>query len=295
MAKARKILKHVKAIKNIRTVTNTMEMVATARFKKSHDRVVASRPFVDRLAKVVGDLVHRGGLDSISHPLLREPKDVKHDTMIVITSNRGLAGSYNSAVLRVALERYHQVRDGGYQVSLRAVGKRGINALKFRKLPLDRTYTQFDHTPPYDVVRDMADEIMDQFAQGKISGLEVAYMQFVSSGVQRPAIAQLLPLTDLVTERSRWVTEAKTGFELLPAGTEILDRLLPLTVRMKLYQCFLEAAVSEQVMRIAAMRSATDAADDMIHDLTVAYNRQRQSQITTELAEIMGGRGAVEE
>jgi F-type H+-transporting ATPase subunit gamma len=123
-------------------------------------------------------------------------------------------------------------------------------------------------------------------------------MQFISSGKQKAAIAKVMPLTDLVAFAAAEATPkgaVATAYELIPSPEEILARLLPLCVRMKLFQCFLDAAVSEQIMRIAAMKSATDSADDMIHDLTVMYNRTRQGQITTELAEIMGGRSGLEE
>jgi len=292
MAKARAILKRVKAVKAIRTVTKTMEMVATARYRKNHQRVTAIKPYVDRLAETVRHLVTRGSLADVEHPLLRAESSVKRQMLLAITSNRGLAGSYNSGVLRMAAHRIRQLTDEGYAVSLHVVGKRGIQYMRFRRHVMENTYTQFDNVPPYELVREIADGFIARFTDGEISGVEVAYTQFISSGRQAPVIAPVMPLSDISAAPGVAVPAEhghQPSYELIPSAKELFDRLLPLTVRMKMFQCFLDAAVSEQMMRITAMRSATDSADEMIHDLTVQYNRSRQAQITTELAEIMGG------
>jgi len=297
MAKARAILKRVKAVKSIRTVTKTMEMVATARYRRNHQRVVATKPYVDRLAETVKNLVARGVMADVEHPLLRAEPPVKRQVLLVITSNRGLAGSYNSGVLRAAAQRYRQLHNDGYEVLVHAVGKRGIQFMRFRRLTTEKTYTQFDNLPQYDQVRDIADGLIERFSAGEISGVEVVYTQFVSSARQTPVIAPVLPLSELTAAPSANMPasgEHEPSYELIPSPGALFERLLPLTVRMKIYQCFLDAAASEQMMRIAAMRAATDAADEMIHDLTVQYNRSRQAQITTELAEIMGGSVSLE-
>jgi F-type H+-transporting ATPase subunit gamma len=145
--------------------------------------------------------------------------------------------------------------------------------------------------PDFAAVGELADEFLAAYQDGRIGGLEVGYMQFVSPGRQSPSIAPLLPLSD-VREASPQHAEADepVRYDLMPSAHEILERLLPATVRLRLYQCFLDAAVGEQIARITAMRAANKNADEMIHDLTLRYNRLRQSQITTELAEILGGR-----
>lgn len=296
MAKARAILKRIKAIKSTRTITKTMEMISTARFKRTHDRVVAARPYTDRMASIVGDLVGSLTDKSNAHPLLVCDESVKRDVLLVMTANRGLCGSYNSAVLRLALERRQQLRDAGGEVLLHVVGKRGVQFLKFRNHKIELTYTQFDYMPKYEDVSKLADELIEQFIQKKIGGLEVAYTQFVSSSSQKPAIAQVLPLSVLPPARELpAVSTVKPIYEFLPSSDHVLSALLPAAVRLRLYQCFLDAAVSEQMARMTSMRSASDNADDILHDLTVRYNRTRQGQITTELAEIMGGRVGLEE
>jgi len=295
MAKARKILKRLRAVRNIRKVTRTMEMVASSRFRKAFDRAVAMRPYTDRLTDLVADVLATGVPPEYGHPLLKNVDEVKRDVLLVLTSNRGLCGAYNMSVLQVAGSRMKQIAEGGYEVMLQAVGKRGIQYFRFRGFPLHREHTHFDGLPDYHTVGLLAEELMQLFLAGLIGGVEVAYMQFISASRQKPAIAQILPLSNLEPPPSpipRW--GERPSYEFMPSGEEVLRNLLPATVRLRVYQCFLDAAVSEQVARIAAMRAATENADEMIRNLTVRYNRLRQTQITTELAEILGGRAGLE-
>jgi F-type H+-transporting ATPase subunit gamma len=288
VAKTRKVIKRIRAVGNIRTVTKTMEMVASTRFRRAHVRAVAARPYTDRLAGLVGDLVERCGRDMLRHPLLTEHEDIHRDVLVVITSDTGMCAGYNSSVLSVAIVRYEQLVEAGYEVLLRVAGRRGAGALRFRGLPIDRVLTVGGHQPSFAAAAELAEELMTDFAAGRIGGLEVAYMQYLSSGRQSAVIAQVLPLAYTAPSPT---TPGMTAvpYEFVPSPREILDRLLPATVRLRLYQCFLDAAVTEQMARIRAMRSATENADQMLHDLTVRYNRDRQAQITTELAEILGG------
>ena len=295
MARARKILKRAKAAKAIRTVTKTMEMVASARFKRVHEKEVSARPYTTRIGELVGELVAQVGED-LRHPLLEEREGPRRDVLLVLTSNRGLCGGFNSSVLRVALERGRQLLRSQYEVLLQVSGKRGLQHFRFHKTHLDKEYTQFEDVPDYAKVAQVADTLMEDFLSGRVSGLEVAYMQFLSVARQKPVIATILPLSNLHPPQA--IAAGRTGrtaYEFIPSKDVLLGRLLPTTARLRLYQCFLDSAASEQVMRIAAMRSATDNADDMIHTLTVRYNRLRQGQITTELAEIMGGRMGLED
>jgi F-type H+-transporting ATPase subunit gamma len=293
MPKARQIHKRVKAVKSIREVTSTMEMVATSRFKKVHKRAVAARPYSDKLGEMVTELVGRTSDKPLTHPLLTTP-DVSKDVLIVITSNRGLCAGYNSAVLRLATERMQQLTGAGSTVLLCVVGKRGIQYFRFRHVTMERQRSDFEDFPAYAKVSEMADELMRRFLQGQIRSVEVAYTQFISAGRQKPAISQILPLSNLTAGTPREEAVPATSYEFVPSTEAVLERLLPSTVRIRLYQCFLDAATSEQIARKTAMRAATDNADDMIHTLTVQYNRMRQAQITSELAEIIGGRAGVD-
>lgn len=269
-------------------------MVASVRFKHCHDLAVGARPYTDRLAEMTGDVVACLPKPRIDHPLMHAATSVQREVLLVLTSNRGLCGAFNESVLRVAGERMQHLRDGGYEVLLRVVGKQGMRHFRFRKIEVDRAYRDFDDLPDYQTVRPLAEAVMDEFLAGRISGLEIAYVQFLSAGRQSASIAQVLPISEVEREPRALGEVEPVPYELHPSPPELLDRLLPATVLQRVYQCFLDSAVSEEAMRIAAMQGATESADEMIRELTIRYNRLRQSQITTELAEIIGGRAGLE-
>lgn len=290
MGKAKHIIRRSRAVQNIRTVTRTMEMVASVRFKKTFDRAVVTRPYTERLSDLVADALSRGLPAEFGHPLLKNVDDVRRDVLLVLTSNRGLCGGYNASVLRVAAERMKQITEAGYEVRLHAVGRRGIRHFRFHGFDMDRAHTHFEGLPDYRSVCALAEELMQLFLAGLIGGVEVAYMQFISAGRQRAVIGQILPLSNLKPPSPEVPTAGEqVAYDFLPSCEDVLRHLLPATVRLRVYQCFLDAAVSEQMARITAMRAATESADEMIHDLKVRYNRLRQSRITTELTEILGG------
>lgn len=301
MAKARKILRRQRAVGSIRDVTNTMEMVATARFKQAHDLVIASRPYTDRLGEMVGALTTRlGGKDSkkLRHPLMFPRTDTKKDVLMVLTTDRGLCGGHSQAILRTAMARLGELIQAGRGVELHVVGRRGSRYLQFRGFHVDHEYTDVGDLPHFEPIGALADRIRDAFLAGEIGAFEITYMQFISSGRQEPGTVKILPLSGLSPPQQ----EAASGnlapeplpYDFFPSAEELLSELLPYAVRLRTYQCFLDAACSEHVARMGAMRAATDNADEMLRDLRVTYNRLRQSQITTELAEIMGGREGVQ-
>ncbi|HUT02038.1 MAG TPA: ATP synthase F1 subunit gamma [Phycisphaerae bacterium] len=297
MAKPRTILKRVRTIGNIRTVTKAMQAVASARFKAAHDRIVSFAPFATELVGVVGDVIARSDPEAPAHPLLRAAEGVRHEVLLLLTSTRGLCGAYNANVLDLGIQRLGQLRGAGYEVELHVVGRRGVQYLEFRGFEINREHEPLSDISRYDLVAALADSMMSDFLAGRISGLEVAYTQFVSSGQQRPAIVPILPIEDLPGPREPADPDLQTAlpFDFLPSPEQILQKLLPVAVRIKLYQCFLDAAAAEQFIRRASMQAATDNANDMIHDLRLRANRQRQRQITMELAEIMSGRSGLGE
>jgi len=272
-----------------------MELVASARHKRASKLVSASRPHTDRMTDLVGDLLARGCMKELDHPLLHEPEGVKRELMLLLTSDRGLCGGYNSSVMKVAAERRRQLIEAGYDVVIWVSGKRGAGSLKFRGVHIDRILTGFDFLPDHERAGALAEEVMSNFLSAHISGLEVAYMQYISRGRQEPAISQILPMGFIEPPKRFMPTAGEPlRYEFMPSADEVLRNLLPATARMRLWQCFLDAGISEQIMRASSMRAATDSADEMIRDLTLTYNRLRQAQITAELAEIMGGREALE-
>jgi len=289
MAKARHILKRVRAVRGIHTITRTMQMVSSARFRRVHQTAVSARPYTDRLASLVGDLVERNKENPLHHPLLDEVQGVQRDIMLVLTSNSGLCGAYNNSVLQIADERLSQLRHAGYEVVLYVVGKRGMQHMQFAGETPAHAITDLGYRPPYDKVAVLADDIMGQFLARRISGLEVVYTQFISSGRQRPVVAPLLPMSHIPAPAKPPIHRTPALYEVLPSVPRLLERLLPVTFRLRLYQYFLDSAIAEQMARMTAMQSASTNAQDMLKDLTRLYNRTRQTQITTELTEIIGG------
>ena len=327
MAKARAIVKRRKAVRNIRKITKTMQMIATAKFQKSLKRAVGAKPYTVKLRELVTELARSVG--DVDHPLLRRPGAVGADgqmvpmtnriILIVITSNRGLAGAYNGSVLRAANHFIRQQEAAGKAVDLYVSGKKGVAFFGFQKRPLAGRYESPGDLPRFADVERATSTFINQFVSGQVDSVHVAYMNFISTSTQRADVVTLLPLAGVVEaadslakEVAEGEAQAKAGaldarrreadvslpalapetqviYDFSPAPRELLDELLPLMLRTAFYQAFLDATTSENVARMVAMKSATDNADKMVKSLTMRYNRARQSQITTELSEIMGG------
>lgn len=290
MAKARKIVKRRKAVQNIRKITQTMQLIATARFQKCLRRATASRPYTEKITEMIQTL---SGLESVDHPLLRPNQGVARSILLAITSNRGLCGAYNASLLRLANERRKQLAAEGVTPSLEMVGKKGITYMRFLGAELSETITDVEDRIAYPRVADMAQRYMAAYEAGEIARVDVAYTRFYSVGVQRPTVVQLLPIEPPRADDEEQRRGGRPDFEFSPPPEVLLKRLIPETVKVRLYQYFNDAILSEQVARMVAMKAATDAAGDMIKYLTRQYNRARQSQITLELADIVGGSEAL--
>ncbi|MCP3958673.1 MAG: ATP synthase F1 subunit gamma [bacterium] len=291
MANRRVLVKRRKSVRNVRKITRTMQLIATARFQAAFSRAVASRPYSDKLAELVGDLSRAAG--STDHPLMRTHEEVEKSALMVITSNRGLCGGYNANVLRTAIEHVDDEASSGADrgVDVTMVGKKGCNYFRFLKREVAHQMTDLGDDPRFDQIEPLANELIGKFERGEIRAVHVAYMRFVSSSRQVPTVVQLLPLT---SEGEAEDGGRKVEYEYSPEPQALLDELLPASVRMRLFQCFTDAVVSEQVARMVAMKAATDAASDMITTLTRQYNRARQTHITMELLDIIGGAAALE-
>ena len=299
MAKARAIVKRRKAVRNIRKITKTMQMIATAKFQKSLKRAVGTKPYTRKVRELVSELAASVG--DVKHPLLRQPTDADRTNriaLVVITSNRGLAGAYNGSVLRASTAFIRQQETAGKAIDLYVSGKKGIGYFNYQKRPIAMKYDQFGDMPKFVDVERVAEFFMKEFVEAKYDAVYIAYTNFISAGQQKPEVMTLLPLAGVggksespkpkvagATEYS----DVKTTYDFYPDAKQLLDELLPQTVKTALFQCFLDATTSENVARMIAMKSATDNADKMVKTLTMQYNRARQSQITTELSEIMGG------
>jgi F-type H+-transporting ATPase subunit gamma len=294
MANTRLLDKRRKSIRNIRKITRTMELIATARFKKAMDRASAATDYTDRINAIVQDLAKTG--TDVSHPLLQSRDEVKNAELVLLTSNRGLCGGYNGSVIRAALVRRAEIVEKVPQVPMTVSGKRGISALKFRGIPLEKTFTEFDDEPGFDEVAKIADDLMERFTSGKIDRVDIAYTKFVSISKQIPVAETLLPIAGLASDskKAESATPAtnsgfRDNYEFLPSAASILEEVVPAAFRARLFKCFLDAAVSEQIARMVAMKSATENAGDIIKQLSRTYNRARQSKITQEIMEIIGG------
>jgi F-type H+-transporting ATPase subunit gamma len=280
-----------KSIRNIRKITRTMELIATARFKKAMDRASAATEYTNRITRLVADLTH-GGLE-VNHPLL-EPRDSTQSAgLLVLTANRGLCGGFNGNLIRSGVRQWEQLTTSVSNCELEVSGKRGISGFKFRGFPPERTYTNFEDNPTFDEVDEVASRYLDDYVTGKLDRLDVVYMKFESIARQNVSVETLLPLGALATDEQAQDVEA-TGkiqslYEFVPSAESILEEMVPTSFKVKLFKCFLDSAVSEQIARMVAMKSATENADDLIKRLSMQYNRARQSRITSELMDVIGG------
>lgn len=291
MAKARAIIKRRKAVQNIRKITRTMQLIATARFQAAFNRATATKPYTERITELVEQLSR--GQGQLDHPLLRVNTESKRSVLIVLTSNRGLCGGYNAAILRGAMEHLRARENAGETVDLHVLGRKGIGFFKFLKRPLAVARSGFEDKPAFEDVNAIADGLMAAYERQQIDSVHVTYMKFVSTAVQRVHTMQLLPIERPPAGEESGQAQAGVEYEFTPPAPELLAELLPETVKVRLFQCFTDAAVSEQVARMVAMKAATDAAGDMVRSLTQQYNRARQSQITLELLDIVSGAEAI--
>jgi F-type H+-transporting ATPase subunit gamma len=296
MAKARQIVKRRKAVTNIRKITRTMQLIATARYQAALNRALAARPYTEKITELVRQL--SGAAGQIEHPLLKVNERSRRSTVFCISSNRGFCGGYNAGLIRTSLRCIEDLEAAGQTVDVHVAGKKGISYFKFLGREPVRAYTQFEDKPRFAEVEEIADEFINAYSSGSLDAVHVVYMRFVSTGSQRPTVISLLPLTGEQppdeSERAEVPGHGETlMYEFSPPPAELLAELLPLSIKTRLFGCFLDAALSEQAARMVAMKSATDAATDMIKLLSTQYNRARQTQITLELLDIMGGAEAL--
>ena len=289
MANRRVLVKRRKAVSNIRKITRTMQLIATARFQAAFNRAVAARPYTEKLAELVSDLSRSAG--DIQHPLMTPAKPDAPAALVVVTSSRGLCGGYNANLLRLAQDRLEEWRERAHE--LRVFGKKGIACFKFQRRAMAAQDASIGDTPRFDQVEKIANSLLEDFLAGRISSVQVVYMRFYSTGRQRPEVVQLLPLVPDRPAAESSAPSPSVAYEFRPDPRTLLSELLPASFRIRLFQAFLDAAVSEHVARMTAMKAATDASESMIKTLTRQYNRARQTHITMELLDIVGGANAL--
>ncbi|MBM4111042.1 MAG: ATP synthase F1 subunit gamma [Phycisphaerae bacterium] len=286
MAQIREIKKRMVAVRTIQRITKTMQMIATAKFTASLARAKATRPYTDRIRKLVGEVAAAAG--DVAHPLLQGGGSSGKVLVLVIGSDRGLCGAYNGNVLRTAMVRIKALKAQGKQVVVHTAGKKAFAFFKYQQMMPEERFT-FGDRPKYDDIQALADRYMDAFISGGFEQVVVCSMRFVSNARQVAEAVQLLPLS--MPQAAQGAPTAT--YEFSPGASEILDDLLPRSVKVSLFQAFNDAVVSENVMRMVAMKAATDNASGLGRTLKRNYNRARQARITTELTEIVSGAAAL--
>jgi F-type H+-transporting ATPase subunit gamma len=290
----RDIKGRIKAVGNIKRITKTMQMIATARFQAMQKRATDAQAYTRRISEMVTELAgNLGSTGDVSHPLLSAPKPpVGRELVLVISSNRGLCGGYNANLLRTAMA---QTR-GKDHVDLEIVGKKAAGYFKFAGIKAQAYHSHITDKPEYADVERLAEAYMHAFTEGKYDSVKVVYTAFISMSKQEARVAQLLPLEPPKAEAGTGGAKAtgpETIYDFSPEPEELLGELLPITVKTNLFQYFNEASVSEQLARMIAMKAATDAAGKMQKHLKRKFNRARQASITTELSEIIAGAAAL--
>jgi F-type H+-transporting ATPase subunit gamma len=292
MANPRELDKRRKSIRNIRKITRTMELIATARFRKAMDRAHAATAYTNQIMKLVKDLTNAGV--SVEHPLLEQRAETKNAALLVLSANRGFCGGFNGNATRAGLNHLKSLKEEATNVRVEISGKRGINGFKQGRVAADETFTQFEDRPAYDEVELIANRYLEDYAAGMLDRLDVVYTRFESVAKQHVAIETLLPLGGLgIDDTASAPAGGATVYEFLPSPESILEEVVPTSFRVKLFKCFLDTAVSEQIARMVAMKGATENAGELIKQLSMQYNRARQGRITSELMDLIGGVEAI--
>jgi F-type H+-transporting ATPase subunit gamma len=293
MSKTRELKRRIRSIGKTRQITRTMEMVSTSKLKRATDRVYAARPYAAHLADVIGRLIDPDLRER--YALLRQPETVRRAAVILITSNRGLAGAFNANLIRQARNLVRRLRDDGIEVEIHAVGRKGISFLRFQREPLASATVEIGDRPSMDDAMSVIEPLREDFEAGRLDEVHVVYAQFRSALSTPPATMKVLPVAPATSaDEGESDGTRNRSYILSPSADEILNRLLPLYVRNSVYRALVETAAAEHGARRTAMKNATDNAGDMLDRLNRTYNRARQAQITQEIAEIVGGAAALE-
>jgi F-type H+-transporting ATPase subunit gamma len=289
-AQLRIVRRRIRSVQSTKKITRAMELIASSRIMKAQQRVESSRPYAIQLTKAMEDLARQTG--AVQHPLLEDREQPTKAGVLVLTSDRGLAGAYNANVLKVAEGVIREVRGRGLEPVLYAVGKKGIGYFRFRGVPMRQRWQGFSEVPPYEEAQRIGRTLIEDFGSEEIDELHAAYTDFRSAFTLRATSQRFLPIApEEVTGTGLGVVHAEYLFE--PEPEQILDHLLPQYVVTKVYAALLESAASENAARRRAMKAATDNAEDLIKVLTRQANRARQDEITTEIMEIVGGAEAL--
>ena len=283
----------INSVQSTKKITRAMELIAATRVVKAMQRANAARPYASRMTSAIEDLAAGGA--GVNHPLLRQTESVSAVGYVVITSYRGLAGPYNSSVIRAAEREIMAAQTEGKDYRLVLIGKKAQDYFKFRNYRIDATFDGMTDTPSYDDAKRVANQVADMFTDGEVDQVILAYQEFVSMGTQTVAVRQFLPLESLGTMAAEGggSETGRAGYSFEPSPEGVLESLLPRYVESRLFSALLDASASEHANRQRAMKAATDNAEELIVKLSRALSRARQDAITTEIMEIVGGAEAL--
>ncbi len=292
-AKERELRRRIGSVQSTKKITRAMELIAATRVVKAMQRSNEAKPYATQVTGVIENLTAAG--TQVSHPLLRQAQKVERVGVIAITSDRGLAGSYNAAVIKAAERQIDAARTDGADYSLILIGKKAIDYFTFRNYKIDASYVGMSDTPTYENAREVAGKVVEMFESGEVDRVELAYTEFVTMGTQRVTVRKYLPLvsTTDMADKGDGSSDALAEFEFEPSPAGVLESLLPRYMESRLYSALLEAAASEHANRQRAMKAATDNAEELIIKLSREMNQARQASITTEIMEIVSGAEAL--
>lgn len=293
-ASLRELRARIKSVQATKKITRAMELIAASRIVKAQQRAQAAAPYARELTRAVSAVATYSNVD---HYLTTEPEDPDRAAVLVVTSDRGLAGAYSSSVLREAERLAEKLRGEGKAVDLYVSGRKGVGYYAFRQRPVVKSWVGFSDTPTYDDAREIADTLIAAFidneSETEVDEVHVVYTRFRSMLVQEPTTVRLLPLEVVEGEERPADDEVLPLYEFEPSAADVLDALLPRYVQSRIYYCLLQASASELAARQRAMKSATDNAEELIKKYTRNANAARQAGITQEISEIVGGVNAL--
>jgi F-type H+-transporting ATPase subunit gamma len=292
-AQERVLRRRIASVQNTKKITRAMELIAATRVVKAQTLANEARPYAERITQVIADLAAAGA--DVDHPLLRPVDQVRKVGVIVLAGDRGLAGAYNSNVIRAAEREVMAARAEGLEYALVTVGRKAEAHFRFRNYPIDAAYSGFTDRPSYEEAVAIAARVTDLFVNQGCDRIDLVYTKFISIGSQEVTVRRFLPLESEETIATAGDAGATAGFEFEPSANAVLESLLPRYVESRLYSALLEAAASELASRQRAMKSATDNAEELIIKYTRKMNQVRQDAITTEIMEIISGAEALNE
>ncbi len=296
MASAKELKKKIRSISNTKKITRTMELVATAKSKRTQDRVHATAPYAAALRDILRDLAQA---DPDRHPFLKAPAGVRRTAVFVVSANRGLCGGHNTNVLALAERIVREEEAAGRAVDVYMAGKKGISRFRFLGIPIKERYLKLDDRSTFRDAEEVASALMSRYLAGEVGKVLAVFTSYLSASSQKPAVTQVLPVepSPVATDREGRKpgrVEETVDYIFEPDPRKILDALLPLSVKTAIYRAVVESAASEQIARRLAMKMATDNAEEMIRYYNRTYNRSRQAGITQQINEIVSGANALE-